>query len=178
MVLRLEHVHHVRPERLRRLDDVRVRRIRLAVHGERRRRAVDRDAGLDQRVDELRRGAEVRLIRRDDEAARIAQLRRRQRRVERVSRRRVRRRRLRRHHRRRDRHRPRGPIVDAAPGITAGGRSRPRRRALLHARHLVRRERPVVLAAPLDLVRAHLVDVEEHAARGSARRSRESRGWP
>ena len=69
MILRLEHVHHVRPERLGRFHDERVRRIRLAVHGERRRRAQDRDAGLDERVDELRRGAEVRLIGRDDERA-------------------------------------------------------------------------------------------------------------
>src|SRR5215510_5645772 len=33
------------------------------------------DSGLDQRVDEFGRGQEVRLIRRDDEAARVSQFR-------------------------------------------------------------------------------------------------------
>ena len=59
MILRLEHVEHVRPERLRRLHDVRAGRILLAGDRERRGRAMDGDAGLDQRVDELRRGQEV-----------------------------------------------------------------------------------------------------------------------
>ena len=74
MILRLEHVEHVRPERLRGLHDVRAGRIAscpATVNA--RGRAMDGHAGLDQRVDELGRGREVGLIRRQDVAARIAQ---------------------------------------------------------------------------------------------------------
>ncbi len=84
MILRLEHVHHMRPERLRGLHDIGVRRIRFAAHGERCRGTVNRDARLHQRVHELRGGAEVGLIRREDEAARVAQLRGRQRGIQRA----------------------------------------------------------------------------------------------
>ena len=76
MHLRLEHVHHVRTERLRRLHDVRARRILLAGDGEIARRSMHRDARLEQRIDEFRRRGEVRLVRRDDVAAGIAQFRR------------------------------------------------------------------------------------------------------
>ena len=75
MILRLEHVHDMRAERLRGLDHVRSRRIRLPCHRERRGRTVNDDAGLDQDVHELGRGEEVRLIGGQDEAARIAHLR-------------------------------------------------------------------------------------------------------
>ena len=75
VILRLEHVHHMGAERLRRLDDERSGGILLPADGERRRGAVRDDARLDQRVDELGGGEEVRLIGRQDEAARIARLR-------------------------------------------------------------------------------------------------------
>src|SRR5439155_1934325 len=57
------------------LEHVRSRRVLFAGNRERRGRALGGDARLDQRVDELRRREEVGLIRRQDEAARIAQLR-------------------------------------------------------------------------------------------------------
>src|SRR5687768_1789967 len=76
VILRLEHVEHVRPEGLRRLHDVGSSGVALAAYVEGRRGAVDRHADLDQRVDELRRGREVWLIRRQDVATRIPLLRR------------------------------------------------------------------------------------------------------
>ena len=72
MVLRLEHVEHVGPECLRGLDDVGAGRVVLARHGERGRRAMNRHAGLDERVDELGRRREVGLVGRKDETARVA----------------------------------------------------------------------------------------------------------
>ncbi len=75
MVLRLEHVEHVRAERLRGLHDERPGRVLLACRLERRRGAVHRHAGADQRVHERRRRREVALIGRQDVAARVAQLR-------------------------------------------------------------------------------------------------------
>ena len=71
VILWLEHVEHVGPERLRRVHDIRARRIRLAAHGEVLRRAIHRDAHVPQRVHELRGGREVGLIRGDYVAARI-----------------------------------------------------------------------------------------------------------
>ena len=75
MHLWLEHVEDVRTERLRRIHDVRPGRILLPAQGECARRTLDRDASLTKRIDELRRGREVRLIARNDVATRIAQRR-------------------------------------------------------------------------------------------------------
>ena len=71
MILRLEHVEHVRPERLRGLHDVGAGRIVLAGDRERRGRAVHGHPGLEQRVDELGRRRKIRLVRRQNEAARV-----------------------------------------------------------------------------------------------------------
>ena len=134
-------------------------RVLLAGHGERRGRAMHRDAGLDQRVHEPHRRAEVRLIRRHDEAARIAQLLGRERRVERrasAAARRRHRRRVRRRHRPRRRRPP--PPARRAAGAAAVGTSPC---CDLMRSSLVRRERPVIFTAPLDLVLAHLVDAIE-----------------
>ena len=71
VVLRLEHVEDVRPKRLRRLHHVGACRVVFPAHFERHRGALDGDSGLDQRVDELRRGEKVRLIGRYDVPARV-----------------------------------------------------------------------------------------------------------
>ena len=74
MILRLEHVHHVRAERLRGLHHIGTRGIALAGHLESGGRALPHgDAVLQQRVDKFRGGGEVGLIGRNDVAARIAQ---------------------------------------------------------------------------------------------------------
>ena len=61
MILRLEHVHHVRTERLRRLDDERVRRVLLAadVNGAVARCTAMPDliSALTKRTDEPKSGA-------------------------------------------------------------------------------------------------------------------------
>ena len=72
MILRLEHVDHVRAIGLRGLHDVRPRRIALAAGRERRGRAVDIDAVLDQRVEERDRRRHVALVGRQHIAARVA----------------------------------------------------------------------------------------------------------
>ena len=72
MILRLEHVEHVRSKRLRRLHDERAGRIALVASLERGGRAMDRHSRLEQRIDELRRGQEVGLIGWQDVAACVA----------------------------------------------------------------------------------------------------------
>ena len=123
---------------------------------------MNRDARLDQRVHELGRRPEIRLVGGQDEAARIAKLLRRHRRVERIR-----------------------AAASAASSTTAsatataaataevrGGRGAGNGRARghtlrdelrLHFGHLVRREGPVIFSAPLPLVAAHHVHVVEHA---------------
>jgi hypothetical protein len=73
MILRLEHVHYVRPERLRGPHDERARWVGLSTRGERSSRPVDKYSSLEQCVHELRGRREIRLIRRKDVAARIAE---------------------------------------------------------------------------------------------------------
>ena len=75
MILGLEHVEHVRPERLCGHHDEGTVRIGLARGGERARGAVHGDVDLTQRVDELDRREEIGLVRRNDVPARIAVLR-------------------------------------------------------------------------------------------------------
>ena len=72
VLLRLEHVEHVRPERLRRLHHERPGGIAAALHGEIRRGTLHGDAGREQRAGKLHRGQEVGLVGRQDVAARIA----------------------------------------------------------------------------------------------------------
>jgi hypothetical protein len=74
MILRLEHVQHVWPERLRRLHNVRARRIGFPRDRKGRGRTMHDDAIPDECVHELRRGREVRLIGRQNEPARITRL--------------------------------------------------------------------------------------------------------
>ena len=62
VILGLEHVEDVRSERLCCLHDVRPLRVIFSVDDERRRGPVHCNAGLDQRVDEFRRGEKVGLI--------------------------------------------------------------------------------------------------------------------
>ncbi len=148
----------MRAEGLIGLHDERVRRIRFAADGERRRRLHHGDARLDERVHEVDGVAEVGLIGRHDVAARIAQLLGRERRVER------------RIAARRRRATAAAPTAVAAP---PAAHIRERRLAALNhvagrrvvlvdvdadVRGLMRRERPVIFAAPLDLVFPHLVD--------------------
>ena len=76
MILRLEHVEYVRTERLVALHHVRSGGILLAGHAERSRRSIHDDTHVQQRIHELRRRREVRLVARQDVAAGIAQLRR------------------------------------------------------------------------------------------------------
>ncbi len=71
VVLRLEHVEHVRPERLVRLHDVRARRIAVGADAHLGGGLAHLDARLDERVHELDRGREVGLVGRDDVAARV-----------------------------------------------------------------------------------------------------------
>ena len=72
VLLRLEHVEHVRAERLRRLHHERPGGIALPLHREAARGAMHGDAGLEQRAGELDRGQEIRLVGRQDVAARVA----------------------------------------------------------------------------------------------------------
>jgi hypothetical protein len=72
MILRLEHVEHVRPERLRGADHEGTRRVARPIDAERLARALDSYPILQQRVDELGRGQEIGLIRWNDIPARIA----------------------------------------------------------------------------------------------------------
>ncbi len=72
VVLRLHHVEDLPARGLRRLDHERAGRIVLSRDGERPRRLVDVNADVAERVHELDRREEVRLIRRNDVAARIA----------------------------------------------------------------------------------------------------------
>jgi len=148
----------MRPERLRRLDDVGVGRVLLAVDREGRGRAMHRDARLDQGVHETRRRAEVRLVRAHDEPARIAHLGRVQLCPVGIGRARTRtgtttaarsRSRASRSHR------------GTTASTTAAARSTGRRHLRLNRRHAPRRHRPRVFARPLNVVAAHLVDVEE-----------------
>ena len=74
MILRLEHIEHMRPERLCRPHDERPGRVPHATRGERRRGAMYGDARLQQRIDKLRGGGKVGLVRRDDVAAGVAVL--------------------------------------------------------------------------------------------------------
>ena len=66
VVLWLEHIDDKRPERLRGFYHVGPTRITLAGDAEIGGRAVDRHSTLDECVDELGCGREVRLIRRED----------------------------------------------------------------------------------------------------------------
>ena len=75
MILRLEHVEHVRPERLRGHHDERARWIALVRDVEVTRRAKDVDANCPESVHELCRRRKVSLRGRDDVSARVAQLR-------------------------------------------------------------------------------------------------------
>ena len=84
MILRLEHVDHVRAERLVVITTNEPAGYFLPATLNVARRALDGDVHLAQRVDELHRGGEVGLVRRDDVAARIAQLRLAQRRPARL----------------------------------------------------------------------------------------------
>jgi hypothetical protein len=74
MILRLEHVEDVRPERLRGLHDVGPGGIGFATDVEWRRCAVHLHAVLDQRIHELGGGQEIALIRRQHIRPRIAPL--------------------------------------------------------------------------------------------------------
>ena len=74
VVLRLEHVEHLRAECLRGEDDVGAGGIVLAVDVEVGAGLLDLDAGLHEAVDELGRGGEVGLVGGDDVAARVLQL--------------------------------------------------------------------------------------------------------
>ena len=75
MILRLEHVHHVRPECLVGSHDVRPCRIRASGDDKHARRALDRHARFHESVDEFHCGGKIRLIGGNDEAARIAPFR-------------------------------------------------------------------------------------------------------
>src|SRR6185503_6442652 len=72
VILRLHHVEDLSARRLRRLDHERTGRIVFAVHREIRGRPLDRHANVAQRVHELDRRREIRLIGRDDVAASVA----------------------------------------------------------------------------------------------------------
>src|SRR5579883_2990686 len=72
MILRLEHIQNVRPERLCRFHHPRSRRITFARDLETARRAHNYDAVLDESVDELRRRRKIRLVSRQNVPARIA----------------------------------------------------------------------------------------------------------
>jgi len=72
MVLRLEHIHDVRAERLRGLHHVRAGRVALAGRLKRGSGSQDGDAGLQESIDELGGVCEIRLVRRNDVTARIA----------------------------------------------------------------------------------------------------------
>ena len=74
MILRLEHVVHVRGVGLIATHDERVGGVGLVVDGEVCRCPVDRDPILLQRVHELHGGGEVGLVRGDDVAARVSQV--------------------------------------------------------------------------------------------------------
>ena len=71
VVLRLEHVEHLRAEGLRGENDVGARGIVLAVDVKGSAGLLDFDAGLHEAVDELGRGGEVGLVGGDDVAARV-----------------------------------------------------------------------------------------------------------
>ena len=73
VILRLEHVQHVRAEGLVAFHHEAARGIILAGDGEGRCGLVNGDAVLQQRVDEFGGGGEIGLIGGDDVAARIAQ---------------------------------------------------------------------------------------------------------
>ena len=75
MVLRLEHFADHGAEGLIGLDDVRSGGIFFAGDFECGRRFQHGEAVLEQRVDELRRGREIRLIGGHDVAARVAEIR-------------------------------------------------------------------------------------------------------
>ena len=62
VVLRFEHIEDMRPERLRRLHDVRPLRVVFSVSGERGCAPVHNNAGLDQCIDEFGRGEKIGLI--------------------------------------------------------------------------------------------------------------------
>ncbi len=145
MILRLEHVENVRPERLRHLHDIRTGGVLLAARAERRARAMDLDAGLDQRVHELRCGQEVGLIGRQDVRARITPFGTLHQLVVLIHRDRALARRS--HHRRPVRCRRRRGL---AP-----------RDLVLHRLNALRIHRPGIFRSLLDGVLAHLVDVEE-----------------
>ena len=72
VILRFEHVEHVRAESLGGLDDVGSGGIGLPGDGEAGGGALDVDAGLQQSIEELDRVGEIGLIGRDDISARIA----------------------------------------------------------------------------------------------------------
>ena len=72
MLLLFEHVEHVRTKRLSALHHVGSLRVPGAGDREVRARSVDVHTTVEQRVDEFRRGQEVALVRRNDEAARVA----------------------------------------------------------------------------------------------------------
>ncbi len=72
MVLGLKHVEQVRPECLGGFDDVGAFGVLLVGHREIRGGPMHADAGAHEGVDELGGGQEVGLIRRHNEAARVA----------------------------------------------------------------------------------------------------------
>src|SRR5262249_42267852 len=72
MILRFEHVDDMGPECLRRLDDIGTGRIALSTDLKGGRRSMNSDPVLDQSIDEFRRGQKIRLIRRNNVAARVA----------------------------------------------------------------------------------------------------------
>jgi hypothetical protein len=146
VVLRLEHVHHVRPERLVGHDDVRAGRITLPVHGELGGRLMHGDTRLEERVDELRRRREVWLARGEDVPARIAERGRPKRRIRAV---------LRGAHRRGHR----ASTATATASTSASAARCPHDR--LGLRDAAGRRRPRVAIATLDRVLPHPVDVEQ-----------------
>ena len=139
MVLRLEHVEDVGPERLGGPDHVRPRRVALSGRLEVAHGALDRDPVLDERVHELGRGGEIGLVGGDDVAARVAPggL------VE-------------------QRHVLCGhDALPAAPPARRVARGAVFRGRGLHRRDDLRMDRPAVATAALDRVLPHQVDVVE-----------------
>ena len=143
MVLRLEHVEDMRPVGLGGLHHIGAGRIGLAPDAERPGRAVDIHPGLDQGVHKGRGRRHVRLVGRNDVAARIAILRLLQQGVE--------------------------FRIDGPGAAVAGFCGRicafrtGRGGGFVQAVDLAGGDRPAVLGAPLDAVGAHLVDVEQQA---------------
>ena len=158
MVLRLEHIHDVRAKGLRGLHHVRAGGIALAGHLECGSGSQDRNAGLEESVDELGGVGEVRLVRRNDVTARIAhfgivqhgvvQLHGNRADVESASAGRV---------------SARGCRAPSAASSTASAARRlwSGRRRRFERRNSLGRDRPVILAALLNRIHSHAPDVEE-----------------